>query len=62
MSFLLISFFKASSVSFLNSLGTISQIFGARKEILSVPQKSTSYIWLIVNRNHYFLVEIIVSQ
>ena len=36
----LISFLKASNVSFLKSLGTIFQIFGLRNEILSVPQKT----------------------
>ena len=36
-----ISFLKASKdVSFLNSFGTIFQIFGPRNEILSVPQKT----------------------
>ena len=37
----LISFLKASNdVYFLNSLGTIFQIFGERNEILSVKQKT----------------------
>ena len=37
----LISFLKASNDAFfLNSLGTIFQIFGLRNEILSVPQKT----------------------
>ena len=36
----LIGFLKTSNdVSFLNSLGTIFQIFGLRNEIFSVPQK-----------------------
>ena len=40
------SFFKAcNDVPFLNSLGTIFQIFGPRNEILSVSQKNTSYVW-----------------
>ena len=37
----LFSFLKAcNDVSFLNSLGTIFQIFGPRNEILPVPQKT----------------------
>ena len=36
----LISFLKACNVSFLNSFGTIFQIFGPRNEILSVPQNT----------------------
>ena len=64
----LISFLKASNdVSFLNSLGTIFQIFGPTNEILSAPQKHVLYllnyiVTTVVNCNHYSLIEIIVSQ
>ena len=58
-----ISFVKAcKDVSFLNSLGTIFLIFGPRNEVLSVLQTTIQIVKIVVNCNHYSLIEIIVSR